>query len=202
MSCATRAGMPGDAGLLPRHARGDAHERLDRSRDAVGVDRLVRCRPGCRRRRRRGRRRGAARAPRRRQGAGPGRGAAAGCRPGPRCRRRGSPRGRPRTPGPVASSSEKAWRSTRCWNSGSAGRPSGRPSGKSHHRPRGRCGVLDLVALRTERDRGQPLGLEDVGERTHGTRAQRSNRREQDDVDAHVGAAARRRPARCRGALR
>ncbi len=50
----------------------------------------------------------------------------------------------------------------------------------------GRGRALDLLADRSEGDGGDPLSLENVGERTHGTRAQRSNRGKQNDVDALI----------------
>ena len=50
----------------------------------------------------------------------------------------------------------------------------------------GRSRTFDLLADRSEGDSGNPLSLEDMGERTHGTRAQRSNRSEEHDVDALI----------------
>jgi len=50
----------------------------------------------------------------------------------------------------------------------------------------GRGRALDLLTDRSEGDGGYPLSLEDMGERTHGTRAQRSNRGEQHDVDTLI----------------
>jgi len=46
-----------------------------------------------------------------------------------------------------------------------------------------RCHFLGNIAHRGQHDSGQTSGFKDVGERTHGTRAQRSNRSEENDVD-------------------
>jgi len=46
-----------------------------------------------------------------------------------------------------------------------------------------RRSVGDLVSHRAKRNCCQALCLEDVGERTHGTRAQRSNRCQQNNID-------------------
>ena len=179
-----------------------AIERLDRGRDAVGVDDATGARPVAERGRRPGRRRGADHVPRRRPGGGRDRGAAAACRPATS----------------VPSSCDRLGEDLehRSWSRRAARRRGAAPDAGTRRRraaertterevapqPSGWCGVLDLLALRTERDGGQALGLEDVGERTHGTRAQRSNGCEQHDVDAVLAQQPCRRPGRCRGAPR
>ena len=60
------------------------------------------------------------------------------------------------------------------------------PEGEVAPQPSWRRRVGDLVSLRTERHRRQTRPFEDVSERTHGTRAQRSNRRQQHHIDAVV----------------
>ena len=76
---------------------------------------------------------------------------AAACRRPTRRRHRRSTRRTSPPSASVAASSPKACASTRCWNSASLGLPSGRPSGKSHHSPRGgavclRCGCRSSPA--------------------------------------------------------
>ncbi len=70
-----------------------------------------------------------------------------------------------------------------------AGRPHRRDAERAAEReiaeqPARGSGALDLTPHRTECDRGESFGFEDVGERTHGTRAERSDRGEQHHVDA------------------
>ena len=50
--------------------------------------------------------------------------------------------------------------------------------------PAWRSGTFDLGADRTEGDGSDPGGFEDMGEHTHGARAQRSDRGEHHHIDA------------------
>ena len=50
----------------------------------------------------------------------------------------------------------------------------------------GRRRTFDLLTDRSKGDSGDSLGFEDVGERTHGTRAQWSDRGKEHDVDALI----------------
>jgi len=69
----------------------------------------------------------------------------------------------------------------KCGVSGSSKRPPEREVAEETARGRD---ADNLLTNQTDGERNEALGLKDVGERTHGTRAQRSYRGQQDDVYA------------------
>ena len=198
MSLATAEGVEREPGVVPRLPVGDVDEGGDAVGDLLGAERLAERGPAA----------GLLDGPEV-GGEEPPASSTAGWTPsssrGGRAQANGSLPASSTTSGKVSStgtapagvaSRAKAAARTRCWRSASPGAPEGPAEGElAVERPR-RLHPLGLAEHRDEGHRGQPGGFEHVREHTHGARAQRSDGREQHDVDPVLAEQGRsRRPA-------